>query len=254
MRSTGGTGYVGGDILHHLASSPHGSSYSIACLVRGAERAEQVAKAYPKIRVVQGDLDDHKLLEDEARNADVVLNLASTSHIEGAKAIQRGLSTAKGSESPYWIQIAGGTIVAGKEVAQGKFGFESKKIYDDVNDVQEVLSLIKDNPNRAVENLVISQDASAIKTALIVGPLIYGVGRGPVNVRSVQAPELARVTLELKEGFRLGEGKNAWSNVHVRDLSAVVALLVDAAAASKPGLWNELGIYAPGNGKMVKIP
>lgn len=110
------------------------------------EKAEQVALAYPNIRVVQGDLDDHSLLEKEARDADVVLNLASTSHSEGAKAIQRGLCTARRKAPGYWIQMDGGSLVAGEEVTKGKFGYENSKVYDDVEDVQEILSLVKNTP------------------------------------------------------------------------------------------------------------
>lgn len=83
----------------------------------------------------------------------------------------------------------------------------------------------------------------------------YGTGRGPVNTRSVQAPDIARATLKLKEGFRLGDGKNSWSNLHVQDLSDLIALLVDAAANSQiDGLWNRDGLYIPENGSLVRCP
>lgn len=104
-----------------------------------------------------------------------------------------------------------------------------------------------------VENLVISQAPSSLKTALIVGPLIYGVGRGPVNQRSVQAPEIAKATLKLGHGFRLNEGKNAWSNIHVHDLASFVLLLVKAAKNGKDGCWNENGVFNIENGELVSL-
>lgn len=102
-----------------------------------------------------------------------------------------------------------------------------------------------------VENLVISQTSSSVKTALIVGPLIYGVGRGPVNQRSVQAPEIAKATLKLGHGFKLNEGKNIWSNIHVHDLASLVSLLVGAAKDGKDGFWNENGVFNVENGELV---
>lgn len=101
--------------------------------------------------------------------------------------------------------------------------------------------------------MVLSQDPSKIKTALVVGPLIYGQGRGPVNTRSIQAPEIARNTLAKGHGFRLGKGLNSWSNVHVRDLSQLFFALLEQAASpsARQDLWNEHGMYIPENDAMV---
>ena len=64
---------------------------------------------------------------------------------------------------------------------------------------------------------------------------------------------MARVTLELGEGFRLGEGKNRWSNVHVGDLGELIGVLVGAAKEGKEedGIWGKDGIYFPENGAIV---
>ncbi|KAF2009725.1 NAD(P)-binding protein [Aaosphaeria arxii CBS 175.79] len=247
---TGATGFVGGDFLHRFASSA-ASKYAISALVRNADKAQQISSQYPSVKVVQGDLDDSQLVEKEARNADIVLHLASTKHIASSKAIQRGLTDPARSKPGYWIQISGATLLAIDEIKNARFGFESDKVYDDIRDIKEILSTIKNNPSRDVDNLVAGQDSSKVKTALIVGPHIYGKGRGPGNQRSVQAPEIARVTLQLKEGFRLNEGKNSWSYIHVHDLSDLFASLVDAAAETKPGLWNDEGIYTPENGSLT---
>src|SRR5262249_41024303 len=122
---------------------------------------------------------------------------------------------------------------------------------DDLHDAVKIHSVITTNPQRVVDNLVVSQKGSIVRTALVVGPLIYGVGRGPVNQRSIQAPEIARVTLQRKKGFRLGKGLNVWSNVHVHDLSDLFAKLLDAALTANPDVWNDNGVYFPENGKLV---
>jgi hypothetical protein len=224
----------------------------VFCLIRGTENANLVSKAYPDIHVVEGDLDNASLIEQEARNSDIVVNLAATNHISSATCISKGLTDPERDMPAHWIQMSGATLLAGKEITEGRFGFESNDTYDDVKDREKVISIIKDSPKRAVDNLVIAQDDEKVKTALIVGPLIYGTGKGPGNTRSIQAPEIARVTLELKEGFRLGEGKNRWSNVHVHDLSSLIVGLVEAAVAKKSGLWNTNGVYFPENGVLVR--
>lgn len=181
-----------------------------------------------------------------------MLHLAATGHIASSEAIAQGLADSKNHSPKHWVQISGATLVAVKEIAEGRFGFKTDKVWDDVEDIKEILSVIENNSKRPVDKLVISQDPSKVKTAFIVGSHIYGTGRGPSNTRSVQAPEIVRATLKLKEGFRLGEGKNNWSNIHVHDLSDLIVSLVDAAAEGKSGLWNKEGIYFPENGNMVR--
>lgn len=83
-------------------------------------------------------------------------------------------------------------------------------------------------------------------------PLIYGQGKGPVNQRSIQVPDLARGTLRQKHGIQVGRGLSCWSNVHISDLAQlIVKLVVEAQREFDPVLWNGNGIYFAENGKMV---
>lgn len=58
--------------MHEIVQSH--PEYDISCLVRDSDKGAQVASQYSKVRLVYGDLDDVELLENEARNADVVLS------------------------------------------------------------------------------------------------------------------------------------------------------------------------------------
>jgi N-acetyl-gamma-glutamylphosphate reductase len=69
---TGASGYAGGQLLHELVQSH--PEYTIAALVRDAKAAETIAQAYPKVRIVVGDLDNSELVEQEASKASVVLS------------------------------------------------------------------------------------------------------------------------------------------------------------------------------------
>jgi hypothetical protein len=147
--------------------------------------------------------------------------------------------------------MSGASLFSGDEIKNGRYGEAGGEVYDNLKGMEEIRAVIKQSPNRVVDNLVLSQSPSAIKTALIVGPLIFGTGGGPGNTRTMQGPECARYTLKTGHGFRLGEGKSVWSYIHVADVAGLICLLVDAAANSTDGLWNEEGIYLPENGKMV---
>lgn len=73
---TGATGYVGGEVLHHIKHSTL-TGLQVACLVRDADKAKKLKSAYPDVDIVQGGLDDGDTIEREARAADVVLSTYS---------------------------------------------------------------------------------------------------------------------------------------------------------------------------------
>lgn len=137
------------------------------------------------------------------------------------------------------------------DIENGTYGEPPGETFDDLEDTAKIRNIITDNPARTVDHLVLSQDPKSLKTALVIGLLIYGTGRGPGNTRSIQAPEMARVTLERGEGFRVGAGKSVWSNVHVRDLGMLFANMAKAAVEGRSGCWNGDGVYAVANGQQV---
>lgn len=58
-------------MLHVLQTAYPEHEYAV--LLRDKEKAEKVSNAYPKVRVLSGDLDSAALLEEEARKADIVV-------------------------------------------------------------------------------------------------------------------------------------------------------------------------------------
>ena len=207
-------------------------------------------KAFPEhVEIVKGDLDDAGLIEAEAEAADVVLHLASTRHEGSSRAIAKGLAGRSGGG--HWVQISGASMFSGEEIKAGRYGDEGRKVYDDLEGVGEVVKVIRESPARVVDNLVLDQEGAKVKTALIPGPFIYGKARGPVNTRSIQAPGLVEYALKKGNAFQVGEGKAAWSNVHVQDVGSLIVLLVEAALDGKRGLWNQEGIFFPENGLLV---
>ena len=49
------------------------ASAKTSCLIRDPKKAEQIRQAYPDVEIVVGDLDNTKLITEEAEKADVVL-------------------------------------------------------------------------------------------------------------------------------------------------------------------------------------
>lgn len=46
--------------------------YEWTCLVRNSDKGALVAKQYPKVRLVYGDLDSSEIIAEEAEKADIV--------------------------------------------------------------------------------------------------------------------------------------------------------------------------------------
>ncbi|PIA91951.1 hypothetical protein CB0940_09958 [Cercospora beticola] len=239
---TGATGYIGGDFLYTI-SQAH-SEYAVSVLVRREETISRIRKSYPSVEIVEGDLDDGERLAAAAAEADVVLNLAATNHLAGFKALHSGASKRK---LAHFIQISGATMVSQDEIKSGNFGDASPHQYDDLSDQEELRQIIRKHENRLVDNqfLDFAERSSSVKSALVIPSLIYGRGRGPINQRSIQVPELARIALEKKHAVQIGAGENIWSNIHISDLSSMLLKLVENAVsqATDDQAWGPNGMF-----------
>ncbi|KAF4969158.1 hypothetical protein FSARC_3534 [Fusarium sarcochroum] len=250
---TGASGFVGGQLLHELVQSH--PEYSIAALVRDSNAAATISKDYPKVRTVVGDLDDSKLVEQEASQVSVVLNVASNKHIGSLQAIHRGLQ--KQQSNTYLIQISGASLLPVRDLASPSFkpGEPSDEVWDDLDGVSSINDLIRAHDSRVVDNYILkaAKETPSVKTALVLPPIIYGKGQGPVKQRSVQIPALSKVALERGHAVRAGRGLAKWTNVHVADLARLFTLLAEAGAKGNEDekLWGENGIYLPGVGEIT---
>ncbi|RAK89763.1 NAD dependent epimerase/dehydratase family protein [Aspergillus costaricaensis CBS 115574] len=247
---TGASGYIGGDVLHALKSALPTCQYTV--LLRDEAKAQKLSHAYPDVQIVLGDLDASSTLEQQAREADIVIHTASSNHVKSAEAIARGLTAAERPKPGHWLQISGASVLSIPDIVASAFGEPSDKVYSDVDGADDLRGLIQQySAKRVVDNLILSLTPAANrpKTALIFPPIIYGRGRGPVNQRSIQIPELARVTMQRRSGIRVGKGEATWSNVHISDVSSIFVKLAEKALRDEEGdLWNKNGLYFPGNG------
>lgn len=154
-----------------------------------------------------------------------------------------------------WLQISGASVLSVTDIEKKAFGEPSDKVYSDLDGAEELRAHIRRySAKRIVDNFVLDLPASPTrpKTALIFPPIIYGRGRGPVNQRSIQIPELARVSIQRRAGIQVGKGESTWSNVHIRDVSSVFAKLVEhALQGDNDALWNENGLYFTSTGAIV---
>jgi len=209
---TGASGYVGGTVLAALLRDGH----KIRGLVRSEQRADQVRAL--GVEPVRGTLADLPLLQQEAGQADAVINAADADERASVEAM---LSALAGTSKPF-IHTSGSSIVA--DCAAGA---ASQKIYEDDTPVQPL-------PARAARvalNAVVMGAAhSGIRSIVIAPTMIYGKGLG-VNPNSIQVPKMIAVARLAGTARIVGSGLNAWSNVHVEDLADFYLLALHKAKA-----------------------
>ncbi|KAL4863910.1 hypothetical protein BDV12DRAFT_20753 [Aspergillus spectabilis] len=256
---TGITGYIGGDLFHHL-SQQH-SNYEFSALIRTEEKAKYVTDLYPNVRVVLGDLDDAEKIENESAWADVVIHTADASdHVGAAKAIAKGLIQGHSAERPgYWLHTGGtGILTYFDSEVRKVHGEHDEKVFNDYDGVSELTNLPAEAFHRNVDEVVLKtgiEHGDSVKTVIVCPPTIYGRGRGPVALRGRQVYELT--SFILKEGYIpvIGRGLARWNNVHVYDLSRLFGLLVDAATDSArkddEEIWGGKGYFLSENGEHV---
>jgi uncharacterized protein YbjT (DUF2867 family) len=71
---TGVSGYIGGHIVTDLIKKH--SKYQVITLVRTEKQAETIKATWPAVETILGDLDNHDLLVEQGKRADVVLRMS----------------------------------------------------------------------------------------------------------------------------------------------------------------------------------
>lgn len=207
---TGANGFIGGAVGSALVAAGH----KVRGLVRDKAKAELVAAH--GVEAVIGSLDDSALLQTEARNADAVINAASSDHRAAVEAVIAALS---GSGKAF-IHSSGSSIVA--DLALGE---PSDRIFDETTPLAPL-------PERAarvaIDRLVLA--APGIRSIVLCNAMIYGAALG-APAQSVQIPALVRQAKASGVVRYIGRGLNRWSNVHIADVAALYVLALAKAPA-----------------------
>ncbi|KAI3584247.1 hypothetical protein IWW34DRAFT_800267 [Fusarium oxysporum f. sp. albedinis] len=250
---TGATGYIGGDFLYEAYHTR--PTWEISALVRSEVAVSSLQEKYPRIRIVRGDLDSADLLRDEAQRADIVLHFANCDHEASANALLKGMAEHTSDRPGWYIHTSGTGILTFEDGRNQTCGVRRDKVFNDWTGVLELINLPCDAFHRNVDKIVTATTEDVPKyfrTAIVCPCCIYGDGRGPGNRSSTQVYIMATHILERGRGFVVGEGRNIWHYVHIRDLSKLFVLLTDAAAAGGEGAsWDSEGCYFAENGNVT---
>jgi len=236
---TGISGYIGGQLATDF-SRQH-SEWQVVGLVRNEEQAQMIRSKLPSIQTVLGDLSSLDLLFQEAKKSNIVVQCADCDNVSVVESLIKGLS--EGGKGGSFIQMSGS---ASNCEAPDGYGNASSRVYDDIKDLVEITTFDSSHMHWDADQATIKQGRDlGVKTALVVPGLVYGEGDGPIKTKSMTFPWLEEAIIKRGKGFTVGQGKNSWSGVHVKDLASVVILLIEDALRQDGTrmTWGDDGVY-----------
>ncbi|MCJ1372952.1 hypothetical protein MMC20_004178 [Loxospora ochrophaea] len=236
--ATGVTGYVGGDAIANLVAKH--PDFDITVLVRKPEQVDLVKKAFPSVKTIIGDLDSKELLASEAEKADIVLQMANGDHEGASFAIIDGLARSK---KGTFIHMSGSANLVD---FAAPLGVLVPKVYADIDDAAEILSLPPERLHAALEQKIVSEsERLGVRTAILSPPMIFGLGRGPgTTIRHSQA--YTEAVLSRGRAFVINTGENMIGYCDISDVSSAVETLVgealkSSASSEHKGYWGRDG-------------
>jgi nucleoside-diphosphate-sugar epimerase len=178
------------------------------------------------------------------------IDAASADHVPSAKSLIAGLSKRDTTSNRHLIYVSGTGVLADYANEPGK---QTQRIWSDVADVAQITSSLPlSQSHRATDQAVIEGGLAAdVPTAILAPPTIYGVGRGPLNRRSMQIPILIASFLRRGKGFTLGEGTATWGQLSVDDTASAVIFMAEQVllGSARNADWGKEGYYFPENGE-----
>ncbi|KAH7412282.1 hypothetical protein DE146DRAFT_642740 [Phaeosphaeria sp. MPI-PUGE-AT-0046c] len=229
---TGGTGYIGGSVLHTIATTRR--EYQLTVLLRRIPSSFK--ETYPNITIVSGDYDSTSLLSSHAAAADIVIHCGDSDHISSLNALLTGLLS---KPTPGYLIHLSGTGIVSDWRTPTQLGTLNPKIWSDLTDVASIASLPAEELHRPTEELLhryIAQHSDKVHIAIMCPPDIYGRGQGPGKTASALIPMFVNLILssEHKQPFYVGDGTNTRSWVHVYDLMRLYLHVLDATQTTTP--------------------
>ncbi|KAH7093607.1 NAD(P)-binding protein [Paraphoma chrysanthemicola] len=249
---TGGTGYIGGSVLHAIATTH--PEYTITVLLRTIPAS--FTTTYPNIRIVGGTYDSTSLLTSEASQADIVVHNGDSDHEPSLNALIAGLlQKEKQTGNPgVLIHLSGTGIVSDFQTSPSTLGTQSSEIWSDIDatSLQKIRSRPDAAPHRNTEKILhaaAKEYADKINIAIMCPPDIYGPGTGLGRTSSALIPLYVKQIKKLGAAFYVREGTNTRSWVHIQDLTRLYLRVVETAVStiSNPSsagkYFNENGYY-----------
>jgi len=232
-----GVGYIGGSLLTSLLSQ---NKYAISALTRKEVQAEKLKEL--GVTPILGDLAGYDIIKNEVISSDVVIHAATADDLPSVKAILDGIASRPDKSKPIVYIHTSGTGVLTSD--------PSSHVYDDTNPADIDARLPDSAPHRDVD-LVIkgfvdkNEGGDNARIAIVIPPLIYGVGNGPFNRITIQVPHLIRTSVKVGYAGYGGDGQKVWNNIWIHNLiPGYLTILSHLSSESYSQSANSLYFFA----------
>ncbi|KAK8066209.1 nucleoside-diphosphate-sugar epimerase protein [Apiospora hydei] len=230
----GGTGHIGGAVLHKTVE--RNANALVTVLVRDAGKAQRLVSKYPQVKPVIGDLESFAVIEAASREADIVINAAPD--ITHDKAIESAINGLTGrSTKGYYIHTSGASILWDEPN-----GSKEARTWDDVDDIADVLALDLDKTHSVTDNLV-RNAAADVNVAIISPGFVGGMSPSIEHPTPITTPGFILTSRAFKAGFQIAQGENQHAWIHVEDIADMYMLLVEKALAADQNCWGKEAYY-----------
>lgn len=255
-----GPGFIGGSLLVRLKEVR--PDLKLSALTRRNEQAKELRDL--GIEPVIGSLDDDEVIKRHSSQADIVVHAATADHLNSALAIVDGIkSRSDKSKKIIYIHTSGNDEFVGSAKGLPPNASVEERTLSDVKDAEKIDKRIQpDAMHRQVDGPLREKIANAeqerehnASVAIMVPPLIYGVGSKPWERISIQTPMVTRAMMKKGIVSLPKDLDSCWNAVWVHDLvEAYIVLLSDLEkhtpgtpqpayyvfpAEPKPFLWRE---------------
>lgn len=240
-----GAGYIGHNVLDQLLATKR----AVTVLVRAPDQAALFEKA--GVKTVIGTLSDLELLTTQAAQHEITINTASSDDLPSVEAILSGVRQRVHAGLPtIYLHTSGAGIL--DDGALGKY--KTDNIYRD-DAPGDIDNLSPTAIHRHVDVPIVQaarEFGDKAKIVIIIPPFVYGVNVAHKRHSFVLAN---LVRFALKRGFAgyVGNGKNVWSVVHVKDLAQAYMTLLAYMEKSPPSVFLENPYFFAENGSEVSM-
>ncbi|KAI9659502.1 MAG: hypothetical protein M1821_001760 [Bathelium mastoideum] len=240
-----GAGYIGQNVLDLLLAAKH----PVTTLVRRPEQALLLEKAGSN--TILGTLGDLDLLTAQTAQHEITINTASCDDLPSVEAILAGVrQRVRAGQSSIYIHTSGTGALE-----DGALGmYKNSKIYRD--DVPQDIEAIPSTSMHRHVDVPIVQAARELgdkaKVVIILPPLVYGLHPSH-NRHSFALVNLVRFTLKFGFAGYVGEGRNVWSVVHVRDLAHAYMIVLAYIEKTAPATLLGNPYFFAENGSEVSM-
>ncbi|KAH8110822.1 NAD-binding protein [Phellopilus nigrolimitatus] len=223
----GATGYIGGALL--VALKRKYPDFNYTALVRSESYIEAIRSA--GATVVQGSFADVDVISEQSEQADIVINVGDCDDLELTLAILKGLKArhTKGLGVGTLLHTSGTGIFIDENSA--KFDPNAKVWTDSEEDIKLLTPSMLHGP--ADVAILKAGGERYINNFTICPSIVHGTGDGPITRTALMVRNLVKLMLKLKHGIIIGDGKNSFGWVNIKDVIPAFLLVLERALEAK---------------------